>query len=119
MKNVDLLKDNGVNIDGSLETLRTMETYDMILKIFVKTLAENKEKLTSYKENKDMQNYSILVHAIKSESKSLGFDHLSELALNHELESKANNMSFVLDNFDELLKEIERVSAVSNEYLGM
>ena len=42
-----------------------------------------------------MADYAILVHALKSDSKYLGFTSLAEIAYEHELASKANNVDEV------------------------
>ena len=65
-----------------------------------------------------MGNYAILVHAMKSDSKYLGFTKLAELSLNHEMESKANNLEYIIQNYDELIAEANRIIKVVKEYLG-
>ena len=55
---------------------------------------------------------------MKSDSKYLGFNHLAELSLQHEMESKANNTSFVNDNYDELMIEANRIINIVKQYLG-
>ena len=47
-----------------------------------------------------MANYAIQVHSLKSDAKYFGFETLAELAYKHEMESKANNMYFVTDNYE-------------------
>ena len=49
-----------------------------------------------------MKNYAILAHAMKSDSKYLGFKKLAELALNHELKGKEDDSNYVNENYDEL-----------------
>ena len=65
-----------------------------------------------------MPNYAILVHAMKSDSKYLGFTTLAELSYNHEMQSKAGNVSYVNENYDSLIKEANRIINVVKEYLG-
>ena len=92
MKNKEFLIENGVNIEKSLELFGDMETYNDTLKEFVKDIESEKNNLKKYKEISDMQNYAIYAHSIKSDAKYFGFDRLSELALNHEMNAKKNNM---------------------------
>ena len=70
-----------------------------------------------YKNNKDMTNYSIEVHSLKSDSKYFGFDKLAELSYNHEMKSKENDQDYVLNNFHELELEFFRISNVVETYL--
>lgn len=118
MKNTNLLEANGVNVKGSLELLGDMETYDKILKDYIDGEKAKIEELTKYKEVGDMANYAILVHSLKSDAKYLGFTKLAEMAYEHELESKENNLYFVTDNFSKLVNECKRISNLVKQYLG-
>ena len=72
----------------------------------------------NYKNNGDMPNYAILVHSIKSDSKYLGFTYLAELALDHEMKSKENDVNYVNEHYNELEEEVNRIISVIKEYLG-
>ena len=118
MKNTNLLEANGVNVKASLELLGDMETYDKILQDYINGEPSKIEELTKYKEVGDMVNYAILVHSIKSDAKYLGFTRLAEMAYEHEMESKENNLYFVTDNFSKLMDECKRISNLVKQYLG-
>ena len=66
-----------------------------------------------------MANYAILVHSLKSDAKYFGFERLAELAYNHELRSKANDMYYVADNYKELMEEANRIVKLVKSYLGV
>ena len=117
MNDINILKNNGVDLDASLELLGDMEMYDETLAEYLSSIAEKVNNLAKYKNEKDMANYSILVHSLKSDSKYLGFTHLAELALNHEMESKNNNLEYVDDHFEELIIEVKRIIQVALDYL--
>lgn len=119
MKDVNLLINNGVNIQKSLELFGDMETYNDTLYDFLKEIDEKLTKIRSYKEIADMSNYAILVHSLKSDAKYFGFEKLAELAYNHEMESKANNMYYVTDHYDELMMEANRIVALVKQYMGI
>lgn len=118
MKNTNLLISNGVNVEESLTLFGNMETYEETLRDFLDGIDEKISKIKKYKENGDMANYAILVHSLKSDSKYLGFTKLAELAYNHELESKNNNLYYITDHFAELLNECDRMVNLSKQYLG-
>ena len=118
MKDVNILKNNGVNVDKSLELFGDMETYDETLETFLTEANEKINNIKKYKEIADMANYAILVHSLKSDAKYFGFDKLAELSYNHELESKANNIYYVYDHFDELMDEADRILNLVRQYLG-
>lgn len=118
MKNIEYLKENGINVNQGLEILGDMEMYDDTLKDFLEESDTRLPKIEEYKANGDMPNYAILVHAMKSDSKYLGFTKLAELSYKHELESKENNIEFINNNYDELISEANRIINVVNKYLN-
>ena len=118
VKDVSLLTNNGVNVAKSLELFGDMTTYDATLEDFLSAINEKLTKIKSYKEVGDMANYAILVHSLKSDAKYFGFDVLATLAYNHEMESKANNSSYVFEHFDELIIEATRIVNLVKKYLA-
>ena len=118
MKDVNILKNNGVNVEKSLELFGDMQTYDETLETFLTEANDKINNIKKYKEIADMANYAILVHSLKSDAKYFGFDKLAELSYNHELESKANHIYYIYDHFDELMDEIDRILNIVRQYLG-
>lgn len=118
MKDVNILKNNGVDVDQSLELFGDMETYNETLEEFLNGVDEKLSNIEKYKEASDMANYAILVHSLKSDSKYLGFTKLAELSYNHEMASKANNADYVYVNYDALMDEAKRIIKVASEYMG-
>ena len=119
MKDVNILKNNGINVDKSLELFGDMATYDETLKDFLTEIDDKLAKIKQYKETGDMANYAILVHSLKSDSKYFGFEKLAELAYNHEMESKANHMYYITDHYDELMAEANRILSIVKQYMGV
>ena len=118
MKEINVLSLNGVNIEKALESLGTMERYNSALAVFNKTLEPNLEKLTAFRDDGNLEQYAILIHALKSEFKYFGFEELTDLAYEHELKSKEGNMSYISENFDTLKTKIKAVIKLVREYLG-
>lgn len=119
MKDVSILTENGANVKKALELFGDMETYDQTLEVFLQEVPSKVEKIKNYKEIGDMANYAIQVHSLKSDARYFGFEELGELAYNHEMESKANNMYYVTEHFDELMKETNRVINLVKKYFGV
>lgn len=119
MKDVNLLINNGVNVNKSLELFGDMETYNDTLHDFLSEVDGKLAKIRSFKEISDMANYAILVHSLKSDARYFGFEKLAELAYNHEMESKANNMYYVTDHYDELMTEATRIVNLIKQYMGI
>lgn len=118
MRDVSILTDNGVNLEASLELLGDLEFYDETLESF---LEENKTRLANiekYKKERNMEDYAILVHALKSDCKYLGFIELADMAYIHELASKANNVDEVNAKYDDLMKLVNKYTELAKKYLG-
>lgn len=118
MRDVSILTDNGVNLEASLELLGDLEFYDETLEAF---LEENKTRLASiekYKNEGNMKDYAILVHALKSDCKYLGFMELADMAYVHELASKANNVDEVNTKYNDLMKLVDKYTEIAKKYLG-
>ena len=119
MKDVNILTSNGVDVEKSLELFGDMEMYDDTLNEFLNGVNEKLEKIKAYKEASDMANYAILVHSLKSDARYLGFTKLAELAYNHELKSKENDVNYVYENYDSLMEEANRIVKVASNYAGV
>lgn len=118
MKDKGFLINHGVNVEKSLELFGDMETYNETMYDFLANVSEKITKIKEYKEISDMENYAIFVHSLKSDARYLGFETLGELAYQHEIKSKENDLQYVVEHFDELIKEVEKSIAIMKEYLG-
>jgi CheY-like chemotaxis protein len=117
MNDVNILKNNGVNLESSLEYLGDMEMYNDTLKEFLELIDGKVSDLNKFKDNHDMENYGILAHSIKSDARYLGFTNLAELSLAHEMAGKEGREDFVIQNFSNYLNEINKVVSISQQYL--
>lgn len=114
--NEDYLRSQGVDIDHALELLGDMEMYHMTLHDYLEEIDNKISNLKEYLEAKDMENYSILVHSMKSDAKYLGFMSFADIAYQHELKSKEKDFIYCKDHFDELEKELNRFLNIAREY---
>lgn len=112
------LEENGIDVEKGLELLGDIDMYNETCEDFLNEINEKYPKAKTYREEKDMPNYAIVVHSIKSDSKYLGFTKLAELAYEHELKSKDNDIEFVNNNFSSLEDEINRIINIVKTYLG-
>ena len=114
----DYLKENNIDYKNGIELFGSMDMYNSMLSDWYKGINDKWNKIISYKNNKDMTNYSIEVHSLKSDSKYFGFTRLAELSLNHELKSKDNDIDYVNSNFSELELEYKRILNIVDNYLN-
>lgn len=116
MRNVNILTSSGVNIEKSLEIFGDMNTYDESLGDFLGEIYKKLSEIQKFKETSDMANYAILVHSLKSDANYFGFEKLAELSYKHEMESKAKNVAYIYDNYDDLVAEANRIIGVVKAY---
>ena len=112
------LEDNDINVERGLELLGDIQMYDETLQGFLEESDHRVKEMEEYKSANDMPNYAIHAHAMKSDSKYLGFTHLADLSLQHELRAKDNDADFVNNHYQELMDELNRILCLVREYLG-
>lgn len=118
MRDINVLVNNGVDVQKSLELFVEMDIYNETLGEFLLGINKKVADIKAKMEEGDMPEYAILVHSLKSDSKYLGFTKLAELSYQHEMESKASNITFVYNHYNELMMEVNRIIRVVQLYLG-
>ncbi len=119
MNDTNFLVQNGVDVAHGIELLGDITMYNSILQEFLNGYQERMQKLDQYMKSGDMYNYAIEVHALKSDSKYLGFTQLADLAYQHEMASKANDFSKVSSEYTALVTEANRIIQLVRTYLGV
>lgn len=116
--NTDYLKQNGIDYDTGLKLLGDKEMYNDTLKDFYNGIDSRLSKLEEYKNSKNVNDYAVEAHALKSDSKYLGITSLSNMALDHETNAKENNYYFINANYDKLKQEVNKYRDIIKKYLG-
>lgn len=115
----NFLIQNGVDVDKGIENTMDFETYDELLLDFCDTFPQDVNKFNAYKLSGDMVNYEIIVHALKSNCRTLGFINTGEIFYQHELASKQNDINYVNEHYNELINEVNRVYGILTNYKAM
>ncbi|MFV0274837.1 MAG: response regulator [Bacilli bacterium] len=119
MDKMNILIDNGVDVESSLNILGDIQTYNDVIMDFVDELREKKIEIEKFIDSMDLYDYSITAHSIKSGAMYLGFEKLADISLKHEIESKDNNEKFIKDEYKNLLTEINAVLEICSSYLSL
>ena len=117
MYDENYLIQNGVDVTKSLELFGDINTYNEIVGEFLVSAKEKQAKLQQYKDEKDMANYTIYIHSLKSDAKSFGFTKLATMAEEQEQKSREGDVFFIYENFQPLIDEIQRMMLVVKKYL--
>lgn len=119
MKDVNILIESGIDVKKSLELFGDMNTYDSMLEDFLKEVDGKINNAKRYLDMSDMANYAIIVHSLKSDCRYFGINHLADMFYDHELAGKRNDIYFVKENFENLMKETNRILNVLKRYMGI
>lgn len=118
MKNVKFLEQNGVDIKKSLELFGDVNTYNETIGEFLVGIHTKIKELIKFLEVKDLSNYSIYVHSLKSDAKYFGFMSLADLAYEHELKSKAGDIYYISTHINDLINETNKTIVLIQEYMN-
>jgi len=77
------------------------------IKTFTSTYQSTRAQLEEYCQQQDLTNYMITVHGLKSTSKMIGLDNVSELAKEQEERCQNGNCTLVWDRNQELLEKYQ------------
>lgn len=117
MKSPEFLISKGVDLNKSLELFGDIDTYNETIGDFIVGAASKTNKLKEYMASKDMANYAVYVHSLKSDAKYFGFTKLAEIAYEHELKSKAGDTYYVYENLNNLVAVVNETITIVKEYL--
>ncbi len=114
----DLLQKAGLDTETALTYCMDSEDfYREILLEYVEELPERVKKLNAFYEAKDWDNYSIVVHALKSSSKTIGAKAFSESAYALEKASKQHDDAFMHSHHSQLIADYHHLSQMIREAL--
>ena len=109
--------DARIDVAKGLELLGDIETYNDTAKDYVSGLESRMNKMRELKDQKDMANYAVEVHSLKSDSKYLGCKELADIAFEEEVKSKSGDAEFITSDFARLEQEVNRVREILQKYL--
>ncbi len=114
----EVLASCGIDIKAGLSYCEDdEELYDSLLEMYVEEYGEKKEKMDGFLQDKDMKNYAILVHALKSTSLMIGAGDLSAKAKALEHSSKEDNIEYVQEHHGEVMSQYKLVTETIKKVL--
>ena len=118
MKSFKFLEDKGVDIKKSLELFGDEKTYNDTIGEFLVGIHTKINQLIKFMEQKDMENYAICVHSMKSDAKYFGFNKLADIAFEHEQKSKAGDIYYITSHINDLINETNNAIIMIQEYMN-
>lgn len=99
----------GVDIEtGMMNCGDDEEIYGIVLETYVEEAMENVEKLLDFRSN-DIENFTIIAHAMKSANNNIGALELGEKARLLEFAGKDNDAAYIEANVDSFCEEIKEL----------
>ena len=89
----------GINYSGGV-----YEDYIDVIRLYYNSGVEKKQQMQKLFEDKDWNDYTIMVHALKSTSLGIGAKELSEMAKEQEKAGKENNTEYLLAHHNLLME---------------
>ena len=111
----------GIDIKTGLEYTRAEDKYLSALQRYYKNFEKNKTNAAEFFSKKDWDNYMILVHALKSNSKMIGamtlgeeFERLEMAARNHETDVIEQNHERVFLSYETMVHNLEEIGQMED-----
>ncbi len=98
-----LEESTAVDADSGVKNCGSVESYISILVSFQSTVAEKADEIQRYFDDRDWENYTIKVHALKSSARIIGATEISERARLLEAAGDARNLSVIEEDTPALL----------------
>lgn len=118
MRDIKFLEDNGVDIKKSLELFGDSNTYNETIGEFLVGIHTKINQLIKFLNGKDMANYAIYVHSMKSDAKYFGFTKLADMAYEHEMKSKEGDFSYISTHINDLINETNKAILLIQDYMN-
>lgn len=113
------LRSNGFNVDAALTYCMNDEEFlKELLVSFIDSEDEKTEAISSNYKERNWDDYSTYVHALKSSSRTIGADKLSDMAWAQENASRVRDEAVVDGGYENMMSEYRRIVKILKSILG-
>lgn len=110
------LKGAGIDVDAGMEFTGRDDKYLSAIQRFYKAYEGNVSKLSEFLKENDLNNYSITIHAVKSNAKMIGANEVSEIALKLEMASKDGDAQLVASLHENFMAMYDKLMGILKSY---
>ena len=108
----------GISIENGLSLAKgDMDIYVDLVDMFLRE-HEKQDAMEQFILDRNMKDYAIWVHGLKGNARTLGADKLADIAYEHELKSKADDIAYVEAHWDELVAVWDTTQDGFREFRG-
>ena len=115
---LEYLKNNGIDVDLGLSFIGDETSYKELLLEFKNGFINQMNEIRTLYENKDIENYGVKVHALKSNCKTFGIMTFANMAYAHEMAAKNGDINFINQNITNLFVKANELYKVLNTFFG-
>ncbi len=119
--NLDKLATLGIDIDTGLDYTRGEDKYISALQRYYKSYDKNSKAAQEFYDAKDWENYTIIVHSLKSNSKMIGalslsteFEKLEMASRNGETSVIESNHGNTMDMYSKLIEGLKPIGETNS-----
>ncbi len=92
--------------------------YIDVLHIFLEETEQNDRPMSEYLEKEDLQNYEILVHALKNNLRTVGAPQAADMAWDLERHCKDGDLGYAHAHHPEMMDAVAVVKKYIRQYLA-
>ena len=115
---LEYLKNNGIDVDLGLSFIGDETSYKELLLEFKNGFINQMNEIKTLYENKDIENYGVKVHALKSNCKTFGIMNFANMAYEHEMAAKNGDINFINQNITNLFVKANELYKVLDTFFG-
>lgn len=99
----------GIDVNAGITSSADESIYKKVCRMFFDSAAERIKMIEDYFRDKDIQNYTIQVHALKSSARLLGAQLFSDAAKDLEMAGRENDLETIERKTPALIEEYRRI----------
>ncbi|MCR5594827.1 MAG: response regulator [Lachnospiraceae bacterium] len=107
-----------IDVDAGIETSGGADIFEDVVRDYSETVGQYSDRIENFYIERDVDNYRIQVHALKSISRLAGALKISELARELEAAADAGNLEFIQANTVSLLCSYRKLGSRLSEIFG-
>ena len=115
---LEYLKNNGIDVDLGLSFIGDETSYKELLLEFKNGFINQMNEIKTLYENKDIENYGVKVHALKSNCETFGIITFANMAYEHEMAAKNGDINFINQNITNLFVKANELYKVLDTFFG-
>ncbi len=108
-----------IDVEAGIQAAGGREIYEDVLRDYIETIEPYADRIEGFYNERDIDNYRIQVHALKSTSRMAGATELSEMARELERAADTGNTEFIQKNTSRLLSMYRELASPLREAFGL